>query len=83
MTKTFPIQAAEDYQHDGTFKKVPAIRVPWAAAEIAYAAYSKRNGTQQSLDRLAERGGFSRDEFLWLLDLAVADAEAVERMRRY
>lgn len=37
--------------------------VPWAAAEQAYRAYSARYGTEQSLERLAERGGFGLAEF--------------------
>lgn len=47
--RRFPIQRA------GT--------VSWEAAEKAYAAYSKQYGTQQSLERLAERAGFGILEF--------------------
>lgn len=36
--------------------------IPWALAEEAYAVYAKRYGTDQSLERLAERGGFGTDE---------------------
>ena len=36
--------------------------VPWAVAELAYAAYSARYGRDQSLERLAERGGFGHEE---------------------
>jgi hypothetical protein len=35
----------------------PAI--PWSLAATIYAAYSKLYGTQQSLEKLAARGGFS------------------------
>lgn len=35
----------------------PAI--PWSLAETIYTAYSTLYGTRQSLERLAERGGFS------------------------
>lgn len=36
--------------------------VPWSVAERAYAGYSARYGTQQSMERLAERGGFGHSE---------------------
>lgn len=41
--------------------------VPWAVAEAAYAVYSRRYGTSQSLARLAERGGFSWSELVGLI----------------
>ncbi|MBE4747763.1 hypothetical protein G4177_06165 [Corallococcus sp. ZKHCc1 1396] len=36
--------------------------IPWSLAERAYADYSRRYGTSQSLERLAERGGFGPTE---------------------
>lgn len=33
-------------------------QIPWSVAEIAYGAYSREHGTGQSLEQLAERGGF-------------------------
>lgn len=36
--------------------------IPWSVAELAYGAYSSRYGTDQSLERIAERGGFGPDE---------------------
>jgi hypothetical protein len=36
--------------------------IPWSVAEFAYMAYAKRYGTSQSLERLAQRGGFHVDE---------------------
>jgi xanthine/CO dehydrogenase XdhC/CoxF family maturation factor len=36
--------------------------IPWEVAEIAYRAYAKRYGTDQSLERLAERGGLAKSE---------------------
>lgn len=33
--------------------------IPWSMAEIIYAGYTADYGTQQSLERLAQRGGFS------------------------
>jgi hypothetical protein len=41
--------------------------IPWSVAEKAYAVYAAKYGTRQSLERLAERGGFGvseMDEFV-------------------
>lgn len=47
-------------------RDVPAnphpLRIPWSVAELAYSVYSGRYGTGQSLERLAERGGFHASE---------------------
>ena len=59
--KSFPIQA--EYSPE----RLPATEIPWWLAEIAYEHYAKLFGSQQSLERLAERGGFGRDELLRLL----------------
>lgn len=64
--RQFPIQG-----HYGVDNKidnsVTRCHIPWWLAEIAYQEYSDRFGTSQSLERLAERGGFSRGELLTLL----------------
>jgi hypothetical protein len=52
MEKRFPIQRA------GT--------VPWKDAEEAYKTYAKLFGRCQTLERLAERGGFDIGEFCCL-----------------
>lgn len=36
--------------------------IPWSLAERAYVDYSRRYGTDQSLERLAQRGGFGLKE---------------------
>jgi len=36
--------------------------IPWWVAKKVYAEYSKRYGTEQSLERLAQRGGFGEKE---------------------
>lgn len=36
--------------------------IPWSVAEKAYGVYSDRYGRDQSLERLAERGGFGAEE---------------------
>lgn len=60
-TRPFPIQAnfGPDRRAEST--------IPWWLAEIAYREYSKQYGTKQSLERLAERGGFGRKELMYLL----------------
>lgn len=42
------------------------ITVSREAAEKAYVSYARKFGASQSLDRLAERGGFGIYEFVWL-----------------
>lgn len=42
-------------------------RIPWRVAELAYIEYAKRYGRDQSLERLAERGGFHVNELDALL----------------
>jgi len=59
-TRPFPIQ--------GDFRKgYVKCTIPYWLAEEAYKTYSKRYGTDQSLERLAERAGFGREELLMLL----------------
>jgi len=39
-----------------------AMKIPWSVAEKAYCVYVSRYGPGQSLQRLAERGGFGHRE---------------------
>lgn len=41
--------------------------IPWSVAERAYARYASLYGRKQSLERLAERGGFGLAELGYLL----------------
>ena len=67
--RRFPIQSEYRPCRDGHgWETVPRLTVPWSVAEAAYEVYSRKYGTRQSLERLAERGGFGRDELLLLLD---------------
>lgn len=61
--KRFPLQAR--LMHHG--HRDPPITIPWSHAQEAYAYYASQYGTQQSLERLAERGGFGADEVVALL----------------
>jgi hypothetical protein len=81
MPKTFPIMQESRRGERGAMMQIPPIEIPWEAARMAYAAYTKRYGHDQSLERLAQRGGFGRDEFLKLLSLAADDEKVIDRMR--
>jgi hypothetical protein len=61
--RMFPIQSS-----DKNTKPHPT-RIPWAIADLAYSVYSARYGRSQSLEHLAERGGFGANE----MDLFLPD----------
>ena len=68
--KPFPIQGQRPVGPKS--KERPPIRLPrttisWEMAEIAYSSYIKRGGAGQSLERLAERGGFGLSELAFFL----------------
>ena len=65
MVKVFPVQAEDGPPYNDKERGVSEI--PWWLAEIAYEYYSERFGTDQSLERLAERGGFGREELIRLI----------------
>ncbi len=51
---TFPISPDGSSPH--------LIRIPWSVAEKAYSVYAGKHGFSQSLERIAERGGFGAAE---------------------
>lgn len=53
--RDFPIQAKHGSQPH-------PMRIPWSVAEKAYSVYTARYGRGQSLERIAERGGFYAEE---------------------
>lgn len=61
----------------------PNLPIPWDLAGIIYAGYSAEYGTAQSLERLAERGGFSWREVGAIYDIPrakrVIDAAIAKR----
>ena len=65
--KPFPIQGWSHRNITGEMLHVPPSTIPWWLAEEAYKHYAKHFGTDQSLKRLAERGGFGHEELLILL----------------
>lgn len=63
-TRPFPIQGGEFVRGKG---QTEPSEIPWWLAEIAYEYYSSQYGKSQSLERLAERGGFGRAELVALI----------------
>ena len=54
--RMFPLQTERGVARPGP------LAIPWELAEEAYRAYAQRYGREQSLERLAERGGFAWSE---------------------
>ena len=59
-TRAFPIQSDLRPSRERS-------TIPWWLAEVAYKHYVSRWGTGQSLEQLAERGGFGREELVGLI----------------
>ncbi len=73
LPKRFPIQPSMEHGEKKGW-------ISWNLAEEAYAIYAKRypsTARMQSLDRLAERGGFHRGELASLLVEAYGDRAKV------
>jgi hypothetical protein len=67
-TRSFPVQGERKRNpKTGWMEHYPESTIPWWLAEEAYQYYAEKFGTSQSLERLAERGGFGRHELLMLL----------------
>jgi hypothetical protein len=62
VSKRFPIQGG--------------LTVSWEAAENAYRGYTRLYRDAQSLERIAERGGFGLGEFVGLVLAARASSRA-------
>lgn len=80
--RQFPLQTSRAPVKSGP------LSIPWGIAEKAFSEYARLYGTSQSLERLAQRGGFSwgemdmfyppwRDECdrLKILEAAIRDIE--------
>lgn len=68
--RPFPIQGGSQWSRalsDRPVVHYPPCVIPWWLAEEAYKVYSGKFGTGQSLEQLAERGGFGRKELVLLL----------------
>lgn len=55
MSRLFPIQSSR-------FSRPHPLQIPWVIAELAYSVYAGKHGRSQSLEDLAERGGFGPEE---------------------
>lgn len=66
-TRPFPIQTHRQRDEIGKMIHHKRSTIPWWLAEEAYHYYAECFGDSQSLERLAERSGFGRDELLLLL----------------
>ena len=64
MNRPFPIQGEFGKTSEGKRIDISPCTIPWWLAEIAYEYYSAKFGTDQSLERLAERGGFGQKELV-------------------
>ena len=62
--RTFPIQSDGLVRGKG---HTTVTAIPWWLAEIAYEHYKERWGGGQTLEGLAKRGGFGRDELVKLI----------------
>lgn len=65
--RRFPIQGERSRAQ---LRYIPGATIPWSVAEQAYAVYARKfpsSAAAQSLERLAQRGGFGRCECAWLL----------------
>ncbi|RLC88679.1 MAG: hypothetical protein DRJ03_02040 [Chloroflexi bacterium] len=65
MKKRFPIVNIPKVNADKE-PGAPGFSIPWGMAEQAYAAYVRKIGAVQTLERIAERGGFEWFEFVLL-----------------
>lgn len=71
--KRFPIQG---YWERG-IGHVPPTTIDWHEAETIYEDYVYMYGNSQSLERLAQRGGFGHNE-----GVVIREEAAAERIRR-
>ncbi len=66
--RPFPIQQGKPRRNNEGALIIPHCSfIPWWLAAEAYKSYVAQFGDSQSLERLAERGGFGRNELLQLL----------------
>jgi hypothetical protein len=66
--RPFPIQQGEGRRDErGVFYYPASCTIPWWLAEVAYEHYATLYDNDQSLQRIAERGGFGREELVHLL----------------
>ena len=67
MDHGFPIQDGEN--------------IPEWLAKVVYAGYCKSYGTEQSYERLRERGGFGMLEVIWCLHQITTFEDALKEIK--
>jgi hypothetical protein len=69
--RPFPIQGGTARDANGNvlrpIQRYEPCTIPWWLAEVAYDFYVGKFGHGQSLETLAQRGGFGREELIWYL----------------
>ncbi len=83
--RPFPIQQDTNWDLDRNHRPVVSNQgctIPWWLAEVAYKEYVNKFGDTQSLERLAERGGFGRSKLVWLLSENVYKLGAMTNRKR-
>jgi len=75
--RPFPIQG-EGLRRKPFPYRPKASTIPWWLATVAYKWYSYCYGDSQSMERLAERGGFGRDELVLYFRKSQCGLEAIE-----
>ena len=83
--KPFPIQQDTNWGVEKDHRPIiqnSSSSIPWWLAEVAYREYAKKFGKAQSLERLAERGGFGRSELVWLLSENVYQIKSMKNRKR-
>ena len=58
LERMFPIQVG----YSNSTAAPHPHKIPWSIAQLAYSVYARNYGSRQTLERLAERGGFSAGE---------------------
>jgi len=77
--RPFPImESSPKRDKNGRMRYERPCTVPWWLAEIAYKHYRHLYGGDQSLKRIAERGGFGRIELVTLLKRGKFDKQSIE-----
>lgn len=72
--RMFPLQTSSTVP-------VGPLSIPWSVAGKAYSAYVLRHGRSQSMERIAERGGFGWCEMDRLYPAWRAEVDEVVRLR--
>lgn len=58
------------------------LQIPWSVAEVAYGAYARLYGRGQTLERLAERGGFGWCEMDQLHPKWREEVSEIQKLRK-